>query len=50
MKTLHQLILAGIVAGGLLALTGCASDATQTTTTTTEETTVHPATTTTVIR
>ena len=39
MKTFYQLILASIAAGGLLALTGCASDepATRTTTTTTEE-------------
>ena len=46
-KTIHQLILAGVAAGSLLALTRCADDtATRTTTTTTEETTVQPATTT----
>jgi hypothetical protein len=51
MKSIYQLILVGIAASGLLALTGCASDEpTTTTTTTTEETTsVHPATTTTVV-
>jgi len=45
MKKIYQLILTGIAAGGLMALTGCASDEPQTTTTTTttEETTVHPA-------
>jgi hypothetical protein len=46
MKQIYQLILVGMAAGGLMALTGCASDpSTTTTTTTTEETTVQPATT-----
>jgi hypothetical protein len=49
MKMLHQLILAGVIAGSLLALTGCADEPTRTTTTTTEETTVQPAATTTVV-
>ena len=46
MKKILQLLLVGVAAGGLMALTGCASDPnTTTTTTTTEETTVQPATT-----
>jgi hypothetical protein len=50
MKTIYQLILTGMAAGGILALTGCASDEpTRTTTTTTEETTVQPAATTTMV-